>query len=78
LRPYCLLAHAFYSFTGGGGVERGFLWFGFGFARPSHYVVQTDLKLVIFLLLPPECWNYRHVPPCPTSLILMHSHWQML
>jgi hypothetical protein len=26
-------------------------------------VTQTNLELVILLLQPPECWDYRHVPP---------------
>jgi hypothetical protein len=29
----------------------------------SSYVVQTDLKLVILLSQPPECWDYWHAPP---------------
>jgi hypothetical protein len=29
---------------------------------------QTGLELTI-LPLPPECWDYRCVPPCPGSLV---------
>lgn len=28
-----------------------------------HCVAQPGLKLTVFLLLPPECWHYRCVPP---------------
>lgn len=33
------------------------------------YVDKTDLKLVIFLPLLPECCNYRHMLPFPESVI---------
>jgi hypothetical protein len=28
----------------------------------SYYIVQADLSFAILLLLPPECWDYRHAP----------------
>lgn len=32
----------------------------------THYIVQVELELVVILLpLPPEWWDYRHVPPHP-------------
>jgi hypothetical protein len=34
------------------------------FETGSHDVVQAGLELTIFLLQPPECWDYRYVPPC--------------
>jgi hypothetical protein len=39
-------------FLGGVGLEIG-----------SCYVDQGDLKLMIFLSQPPQCWDYRRVPP---------------
>jgi hypothetical protein len=35
-------------------------WF---FDVGSHYVAEPDLELEIFLSLPPEFWDYRHVQP---------------
>jgi hypothetical protein len=29
----------------------------------SHCIAQASLKLVIILPQPPECWDYRLVPP---------------
>jgi hypothetical protein len=34
------------------------------FETGSGSVAQAGLKLLIYLPLPPECWNYRCVPPC--------------
>jgi hypothetical protein len=31
----------------------------------SDYIAQAGLQLVILLPLPPECWDYRRVLPCP-------------
>jgi hypothetical protein len=31
----------------------------------SHYVVQVSLELTVFPPQPPNCWDYRHVPPNP-------------
>lgn len=28
----------------------------------SHFVVNTNLELLILLLLPPECWDYHTQP----------------
>jgi hypothetical protein len=30
-----------------------------------------SLKLMIFLLLPPECWDYRRAPSCPARGIFL-------
>jgi hypothetical protein len=38
------------------------------FETGSYYVAQADLKLVIFLLQSPECWDYRYLLPCSTAL----------
>jgi hypothetical protein len=29
----------------------------------SRYVAQAGLELMVFLSLPPECWDYRGAPP---------------
>lgn len=29
----------------------------------THYIAKDALELPISLLLPPVCWNFRHVPP---------------
>lgn len=34
------------------------------------YIAKDDLELLIFLLLPPECWNYRCVPSCQVYVVL--------
>jgi hypothetical protein len=39
-----------------------FLSFSF-FEAGSCYIAQAELQLEILLLLPPECWDYSHVPP---------------
>lgn len=36
-------------------------FFFFSIETRPHYIAHTGLKLVIFLCLPPKCWNYRHV-----------------
>lgn len=36
---------------------------GIGFQKQSHLMVQVDLKLVVFLFLPPEGWRYKCAPP---------------
>jgi hypothetical protein len=35
------------------------------FFKDRLYVAQASLKLAILLLLPPKCWDYRHVPTTP-------------
>lgn len=30
----------------------------------SGYIIQTVLKFLISLSLPPKCWNYKHAQPC--------------
>jgi hypothetical protein len=41
----------------------------FSLCRPgwlgTPYIAQDSLKLVILLPQPPECWDYRPVPPHP-------------
>jgi hypothetical protein len=43
------------------------LWllFFFFFEAGSCYTVQASLKLAVVLFQPPECWDYRHMPPHP-------------
>jgi hypothetical protein len=36
----------------------------FYLAIGSHFVFQAGLKLLILQPQPPECWDYRCVPPC--------------
>jgi hypothetical protein len=40
-----------------------FVWF---FETASHSIAQVGLKVQIFLSLPPECWDYNHVPLHPS------------
>jgi hypothetical protein len=40
------------------------------FKTGSCYVAQAGLELSILLSLPPECWDYRHVPPSLTHTFL--------
>jgi hypothetical protein len=40
----------------------------FSFETGSSYVAQAGFELRIFLLLPPECGNYRWAPPYLASL----------
>ena len=35
----------------------------------NSYVAQDDLELLIFLLLPLRCWDYRFGPPCPVCVV---------
>lgn len=30
----------------------------------AHYVAENDRWLLTFLLPPPQCWEYRLIPPC--------------
>jgi hypothetical protein len=36
----------------------------FFFEKGSYYIAQTGLELVILILQPLKCWDYRYVPPC--------------
>jgi hypothetical protein len=47
----------------------GFSLFSVVFETRSHYAVQAELKLELFLPWPPQCWDYRCVPPGPASLV---------
>lgn len=31
-------------------------------------IAWDDLEVLVPLSLPRECWNYRHVPPCPLEV----------
>lgn len=50
------------------------VFFGGGEAR-SHFAALTGLELtVIFLTLPPKCWDYNRLPPeCPVDHNLVLS-----
>jgi hypothetical protein len=37
----------------------------------SHYVTQAGLRLKILLPQPPQCWDYKCVPPCPASILFL-------
>jgi hypothetical protein len=45
-----------------------FIYFGTG----SHYIAQAGFKLSILWLQPPECWDYRHAPPCLAFKFISH------
>jgi hypothetical protein len=34
------------------------------FEKESHYLALAAFKLTGLLPLPPDCWDYRYVPPC--------------
>jgi hypothetical protein len=40
--------------------------------------VQMALTLVILLPQPPECWDYRYVPPCLVYLQLLTKRFSQL
>jgi hypothetical protein len=44
-----------------------YLFFKFCFEARSHYVAQAGLKLMILLLQPPKCWDYKY-PTMPSSI----------
>lgn len=37
------------------------------------FVAQAGFKSSRRLLHPPECWEYRHIPPCLTSFLLFFT-----
>lgn len=41
----------------------------------SLYAAQTDLRLKLFLSLPPRCWDCRNVPPY--DVMLLYKRWYM-
>lgn len=43
------------------------------FRRPSFYVVQASLQLMIFMLQLPECWDSGQAPAYLTCLLLRQS-----
>lgn len=54
------------------------VWFGFTFSgrrtdrvscNPILFVAKDGLKLLVFLLLPPESWDYRHMSSSTMRLI---------
>ena len=47
---------------------------GIGFQKQFHLTVQVDLKLVVFLLLLPEGWDYK-CAPLATTLGLRGAGW---
>jgi hypothetical protein len=39
------------------------------FESRFHCVAQAVLELAVFFPQPPECWDYRYVPPHPAVVI---------
>lgn len=37
----------------------------------TYYVVEAGLEL---LPLPPMCWDYRHMPPCPVHVVSLKAY----
>jgi hypothetical protein len=38
------------------------------FETRSHFVAEDGFELMLFLLQPPQCWDYRYVPSCPALI----------
>jgi hypothetical protein len=36
-----------------------------------HYVAKLDSSFLLYLPQPPECWDYKHVPPCLPLIIVI-------
>lgn len=37
-----------------------------------YHVVQVGLKLLLFLVKPPECWVYKYVPSYPALKLMIN------
>jgi hypothetical protein len=48
-------------------------FFSFFLSVGSCYVAWGGLELVILLPLPTNCWDYRHIPPCPAFIQLLRK-----
>lgn len=44
-------------------------------ASLNIFVAEADLELLISLPLSPECWYYRHAPPCLAHTFLELTFW---
>jgi hypothetical protein len=58
--PYCLSLSPHY--LGHVNINLGDFWIP---ETGSQSIIQAVLELTIFLSLPPKCWDYSSVPPCP-------------
>lgn len=64
---FCHISYLLYYYTHLGPVRIFFFFFNTG----SPYTAQSGLEPVVFQLLLPECWVYRHVPTFPSRTVFL-------